>query len=204
MDTVDLLLHPVRLRIVHAMSGERTLTTSQLCALLPDVSKATVYRHVGLLADGGLLEVEGEQRVRGAVERRYRLRRERAVIDADAAASVSVEGHRQVFAVAMATLLAEFNAYLDRPDADPAADLVGYRQHAMWLSPDELGELIGELRDVLVRRIGQEPSPERTRYLISPILFPAEGAAGVGAGAGVGSGAGAGAGCAVGAEGGEG
>ena len=31
--------HPVRLRIVHAMRG-RTLTTAQLCARLPDVSKA--------------------------------------------------------------------------------------------------------------------------------------------------------------------
>jgi hypothetical protein len=40
-----------------------------------------MYRHVGLLASEGVLEVEGEQRVHGAVERRYRLRRERAVID---------------------------------------------------------------------------------------------------------------------------
>jgi DNA-binding transcriptional ArsR family regulator len=174
MDTVDLLLHPVRLRIVHAMSGGRTLTTSQLCTLLPDVSKATVYRHVGLLADGGLLEVEGEQRVRGAVERRYRLHRARAVIDADTAASVSLEDHRRFFAVAVATLLAEFNAYLDRDGADPTADLVGYRQHAVWLSQDERAEMINEMRSVLVSRMGNEPSPERTRHLLSPILFPAE------------------------------
>ncbi|MGW7261040.1 hypothetical protein [Streptomyces sp. NPDC054834] len=70
-------------------------------------------------------------RVHGAVERHYRLRRERAVIDADAAASVPPEDHRRVFAVAMAALPAEFNAYLDRPGAAPAADLVGYRQHAI-------------------------------------------------------------------------
>ncbi|GAB3960788.1 helix-turn-helix domain-containing protein [Actinoallomurus acanthiterrae] len=174
MDTVDLLLHPVRLRVVHAMSGGRTLTTAQLCELLPDVSKATVYRHVGLLAEGGLLEVDGEQRVRGAVERRYRLRRERAVIDAETAASTSREDHRRVFAVAMAALLAEFNAYLDRDDADPAADLVGYRQHAIWLSPEERAEMIGELRDVIVSRMRNEPSPDRVRHLLSPILFPAE------------------------------
>jgi DNA-binding transcriptional ArsR family regulator len=174
MDTVDLLLHPVRLRVVHAMSGGRTLTTAQLCDLLPDVSKATVYRHVGLLAEGGLLEVDGEHRVRGAVERRYRLRAARAVIDAETAASVSVEDHRRVFALAMAVLLAEFNAYLDRDQADPAADLVGYRQHALWLSRDELAEMIGDLRDVIVPRMRNEPSPGRTRHLLSPIMFPAE------------------------------
>src|SRR3954467_15634641 len=106
MDTVELLLHPVRLRIVHALSGDRTLTTSQLCALLPDVSKGTVYRQVGLLAEGGLLDVAGEQRVRGAVERRYRLHRERAGIAPGAAAAVSAEDLRRVFAVAMATLMA--------------------------------------------------------------------------------------------------
>ncbi|WP_267882265.1 hypothetical protein [Streptomyces rimosus] len=31
-----------------------------------------------------------------------------------------------------------------------------------------------EMRAALTRRITNEPSPERTRYLISPILFPAE------------------------------
>ncbi|GII53757.1 transcriptional regulator [Planotetraspora thailandica] len=174
MDAVDLLLHPVRLRIVHAMSGGRALTTAELCALLPDVSKATVYRHVGLLADGGLLDVDGEQRVRGAVERRYRLNRPRTVIDAATAAAVPAEEHRRVFAVAMATLLAEFNAYLDREQADPAADLVGYRQHALWLSPDERAEMIRDLREVIVARMGNEPAPGRIRHLLSPILFPAE------------------------------
>ena len=174
MNAVDLLLHPVRLRIVHALSGGRRLTTSQVCDLLPDVSKATVYRHVGLLADGGLLEVDGEHRVRGAVERRYRLHRARATVDAETAASVSVEDHRRVFAVAMATLLAEFNAYLDREHADPVADLVGYRQHALWLSPDERAEMIGEMRDVIVSRMGNEPSLDRARHLLSPILFPVE------------------------------
>jgi len=173
MDSLHLLVHPVRLRIVHAMAGGRTRTTTELCERLPDVSKATVYRHVGVLADGGILEVEGEQRVHGAVERRYRLRRDRAVVDAATAASVSKEDHRRVFATAMATLIAEFNAYLDREDADPAADLVGYRQHALWLSRAELDGMIGELREVIVRRMGNEPAPDRMRYLLSPIQFPA-------------------------------
>ncbi|WP_033262484.1 helix-turn-helix domain-containing protein [Amycolatopsis vancoresmycina] len=177
MDSLNLLVHPVRLRIVHAMAGGRTRTTSELCERLPDVSKATVYRHVGVLADGGILEIEGEQRVHGAVERRYRLRRERVVVDEATAASVPKEDHRRVFATAMAALIAEFNAYLDREDADPAADLVGYRQHALWLSRAELAEMIGELREVIVRRMGHEPTADRVRYLLSPIQFPAAGPA---------------------------
>ncbi|GAA5184269.1 helix-turn-helix domain-containing protein [Rugosimonospora acidiphila] len=172
MDPVDLLLHPVRLRIVHAMSGERVVTTSELVARMPDVSKATVYRHVALLADEGILEVDGEQRVRGFVERRYRLRRERAVIDAETAASATRDQHRGVFPVAMAVLLAEFNAYLDREGSDPTADLVGYRQHAIWLSPDERAGLIDGLRRVIGPLMVNRPTPERAPHLLSPILFP--------------------------------
>ncbi|WP_103351133.1 helix-turn-helix domain-containing protein [Amycolatopsis sp. CA-128772] len=174
MDTLELLAHPVRLRIVHAMRGGRTQTTAQLCALLPDISKATVYRHVDLLAAGGILEVAEERRVRGAVERHYRLRPERAAIDPGTAASLSREDHRRGFAVAVAALIAEFNAYLDRESANPATDPVGYRQHAIWLDREELIAMNTELRDAILPRLANEPIPGRTRYLLSPILFPSE------------------------------
>jgi DNA-binding transcriptional ArsR family regulator len=174
MNKLDLLLHPVRLRILHAMSGGRTTTTSELCARLSDVSKATVYRHVALLAEGGLLEVEGEQRVHGAVERRYRLHQARAVIDQDAAALMSLQEHRNGFAAAMAALLAEFNAYLDRERADPTADSVSYRQFPLWLNQDELAEMISEIRSAVVPRLYNEPAPDRRAYLLSTILFPIE------------------------------
>src|SRR5262245_38803498 len=174
METVELLLHPVRLRIVHAFSGGRTLTTSELLARMPDVSKATMYRHVSLLADGGLLEVDGEQRVGGAVERRYRLRQPRPVIDAETAATASLEDYRRAFAVAMAALLGEFNAYLDRGRADPTADAVGFRQHSLWLSPEERDALIGEMRRAIAPRLTHRPAPGRRQHLLSPILFPLE------------------------------
>ncbi len=156
------------------MHGGRTRTTSDLCARLPDVPKTTVYRHVALLAGAGLLEVVDEQRVHGAVERHYRLRRDRAVIDADAAASMSLDDHRDGFAADMAALLAEFNAYLDRDGADPTADSVGYRQGIIWLSPTERAELIDAVRAVLASRATNQPAPDRNPHLLSMIFFPTE------------------------------
>ncbi|MEU3375362.1 hypothetical protein ACFYM2_07915 [Streptomyces sp. NPDC006711] len=74
----------------------------------------------------------------------------------------------------MTALLAEFTAYLDRDGADPVADQVGYRQHALWLSPAEREELIGELRAAIAPKLTNRPSSERAQYLLSPILFPME------------------------------
>jgi Fe2+ or Zn2+ uptake regulation protein len=58
---------------MHAVMDGLPFMASELCAQLPEVSKATVYRQVAALADGGLVEVVGEERVRRAVQRTYRL-----------------------------------------------------------------------------------------------------------------------------------
>ncbi|GAB0102688.1 helix-turn-helix domain-containing protein [Nocardia sp. JMUB6875] len=174
METFELLAHPARLRIVHALRGDRTLTTGELCDRLPDTSKATVYRHVDALTAAGILEVAEERRVRGAVERLYRLRQDKAAIPAEAAAELPSEGYRSVFAIAMAVLIAEFNAYLDGEQSDPAADLVGFRQHALWLSRAELEQMIAELSAVIVPRLANRAEPGRDQYLLSPIMFPIE------------------------------
>ncbi|MGO1053298.1 helix-turn-helix domain-containing protein [Crossiella sp. CA198] len=172
MDTLDLLLHPVRLRITWCLSGGRTVTTSDLCAQLPDVPKTTLYRHVGLLAEGGILEVADEQRVHGAVERHYRLRQDRTLVDPAAAAAMTLDDHRHGFAAAMAALLAEFNAYLDRDGANPPADGVGYKQGTLWLSTAEMTELAGEMVALLRARAGNQAAADRAPYLVSPIFFP--------------------------------
>jgi DNA-binding transcriptional ArsR family regulator len=173
MDPVELLLHPVRLRVVHALSGGQSVTTARLCARMPDVSQATVYRHVAALTEAGILEVAGEQRVRGFVERSYRLRRERAVVDSARAAAATIGDHERAFPVAMAVLLAEFSAYLAREGgADPTADQVGYRQHAVWLSPAERDRLIAALRAAIIPVLANTPGPDRAPHLLSPILFP--------------------------------
>ncbi|GAA3453006.1 helix-turn-helix domain-containing protein [Dactylosporangium matsuzakiense] len=172
MDPVELLLHPVRLRIVHALSGGRTLTTQQLCERIADASKATVYRHVAVLAEAGILETTQEQQVRGFVERHYRLQPARAAVSAERAAAATVDDHRRAFAASMAALLAEYQAYLDDPRADPARDQVGYRQHAVWLTEHEREQLIAGMRAAIVPHLANEPAEGRSQHLLSPILFP--------------------------------
>ena len=167
-----MLLHPVRLRIVAALSAGRELTTRQLCDLMHDVSRVTVYRQIALLTEGGYIEVAGEQRVRGAVERRYRVRAERPHIDTELAAEMTIDDHRRGFAAAMAVLIAEFNAYLDADGADPVADGVGYRQAVLWLSRDEHADLVRRMLDVVRDSIANQPTDDRSPYLLSPIMFP--------------------------------
>lgn len=170
-----LLLHPVRMRLVHALAAGRVLTTGELCARLPDQAKATVYRQVARLVRGGVFEVESERPVRGVVERRYRLARGAALIDPEAARAMSLEDHRRGFTAAMAALLAEFHAYLDREGAAPSKDGVSYKQFPLWLSRAEHRELIGGIERLIRARLPNGPGRGRIPYLLGTVLFPTDG-----------------------------
>jgi DNA-binding transcriptional ArsR family regulator len=174
MDPTELLLHPVRLRIVNALSGGRLRSASELCDHLPGVPRTSIYRHLALLEAGGMAEVGDERRVRGAVERSYRLRTDRPVIAPEAVKAMTLDDHRRGFAASIAVLVAEFNAYLDRPGADPLADSVGYRQGTLWLTSDELDAMLAGLREVIAPLTTNTPGPGRRPYLVSPIMFPGE------------------------------
>jgi hypothetical protein len=63
---------------------------------------------------------------------------------------------------------------LDQEGADPTADSVAYRQGVLWLSSDELAEMIDAVGDVLASKVGNEPGPGRSPHLLSMILFPTE------------------------------
>lgn len=170
-----MILHAVRLRIVQAMFDGQVRTTSQLRELLPDVSKATVYRHVAVLVTGGMLEVAGEEKVHGIVERTYRLHRERTAFAADEIAAMTIEDHRRGFAAVLAALLAEFNRYLDRDGADPVADSASYRQTTLWLSDSERSAFIGRVRAVIQEYGENAPAPDRRQHLLTTIMFPTDG-----------------------------
>jgi hypothetical protein len=73
---------------------------------------------------------------------------------------MTLEDHRRGFTAAMAALIAEFNAYLDRGGADPTADRVSYKQMTLWLSPAERSRLIGEITRLLLLFPGKQARRE--------------------------------------------
>jgi hypothetical protein len=174
MTSADLLLHPVRLRIVQAFLGDRALTTAQLRDELADVPPASLYRHVAMLVDAGVLSVASERRVRGAVERTYILRMAAAAISADEIEAMSRDDHRQAFMTFIAALMGDFDRYLEREDFDPMRDGVGYRIAGMWLDDNEHAEFLRDLARIVQPRLASAPKPGRRRRILGTILLLGE------------------------------
>ena len=174
MTSADLLLHPVRLRIVQAFLGDRALTTSDLRGELADVPPASLYRHVARLVAAGVLSVSGERRVRGAVERTYVLRVAAASINIDEVERMSRDDHRQAFIAFVAALLGDVDRYLEREDFDPVGDGAGYRLAGFWLDDAEFGEFVRDLARVIQPRLANAPTPGRRRRILGTVLLPGE------------------------------
>ncbi|AWL40127.1 MULTISPECIES: helix-turn-helix domain-containing protein [Streptomyces] len=172
MATVNLLLHPVRMRVIQTLVGAGELTTAQLRERLPDVSPATMYRHVATLTQAGILEVVHERPVRGTVERSYRVRQDEALVDEEARAGMTKDDHRQAFTVFTGAMMTDLDRYLSREDADPAQEGVLYRQGAVWATPEEFSALVEELEALVARRTGRAPGDGRVRHIISLALVP--------------------------------
>jgi Helix-turn-helix domain len=170
--SADLLLHPVRLRIVKAFLGDRALTTSQLAGELADVPAGSLYRHIARLTKAGVLQVVAERRVRGAVERTYTLRLLAAQIHPGEARAMTLDEHAQAFTAYIAGLLADFERYIASAPADPVGDGAGYRVAGLWLTDEEFASLQRDLRAVFEPRLANAPGKGRRRRVLYTVTLP--------------------------------
>jgi len=170
--TVNLVLHPIRMRILMALAGHE-LTAGQLGLVLPDVPQATLYRHIKRLADNGVLRVVAENPVRGTLEKVYTLDAGHANLKPEELAQLDADDHMRLFVGFIASLLDDYACYLgeSRP-TDLIADGVGYRKVILHLSHAELIEMSQVLNQALKPYLELPTSPDRQPRLFSTILMP--------------------------------
>ncbi len=169
----DLILHPIRLRIVTSFSAE-SLTAGELSERLPDVPQATLYRHLNTLRRAGILAVSEERRVRGATERRYVLHPGAANLQPDDLATGTSDDHLRWFAGFVAGLLGEFGRYVRRGRPDLVRDGVGYRQVILNVSDEEFAAMAVALNGALLPYVAKQPGVGRRRRLLATISLPVD------------------------------
>jgi DNA-binding transcriptional ArsR family regulator len=167
----DLLLHPVRLRIILAAAGRR-VTAQQLADELPDIPQATLYRHINTLAAGGMLVVVRERRVRNTVEKTYALPDQSLMLTAEDLKNAQPEDYIRVVAQYFGLLLGYYVRYIQKGDVDLDRDNVLFQLLPAYLSQVEAQELGQALKATLLPYVKNGPSPERQRSIFGLISLP--------------------------------
>jgi DNA-binding transcriptional ArsR family regulator len=159
-EKADLIIHPVRLRVMHLL-GQKPHTTSELDALIPDVAKSSLYRHIKKLLDGGLIEIAETHLVKGTEERAYRLVVSPTITQEDVLL-MSKNDHLRYFSTYVAGLVQDFKAYLDSQDTlNLLADRAGYSEILFYASTEEFDALFAPFQESLLRLKNQPSQPGR-------------------------------------------
>jgi hypothetical protein len=159
--------------VLVALAGRR-LTARQLLATLGNVPQATLYHHLGLLVEAGLLQVVEERPVRGTVEKVYAMDQSPVLSPADLEHATS-EDHLRYFTMFTGALIGEFARYLEHPPhghVDFVTDGVGYRQVSLYLSDAEFAQLVQALNQAMRPFLAYQPAPDRLRRVFTSIVMP--------------------------------
>lgn len=168
----DLILHPIRLKIVTELANRR-MTTGEIAALLPHVARATLYRHIKTLADGGILEVVEESPVNGAIERTYQVTQGGGRLSSEELAVVSAKEHIHYFTTFVATLIDSFADYIYATPLDHLLESgLSYNRAVVHLSDAERAHFTAELNQLAERMLSLPPAPHRNRYTLAQTVIP--------------------------------
>ena len=108
---LDLVTHPVRLRILLALANAER-TAQQIAATMADVPTSSIYRHLQKLLDAGVVEVVAEHQVRRTVEKTMLVVPELAYIELEAAQQLQPADHRPMLILFLTQLFQLFDEYV--------------------------------------------------------------------------------------------
>jgi DNA-binding transcriptional ArsR family regulator len=168
---LDLVLHPVRIRIVMALAGSQ-LSPAELADELGDVPLATLYRHLNRLVEAGILQVVAERKVRNATERIYTLKSGAAFVGQDEAGVYSRDEHLRYFVSYLLSLLDDYARFIQMARLPEDLERVGFQKIPLNLSPEEFQQLARQLNESIRPYLLQEPNENRQRQLLAFTTIP--------------------------------
>lgn len=169
----DVILHPVRMKIIQSLL-KRSLTVQELMEWLPDVPQATLYRQLKVLTENEVIYITDERKVRGTLERTYSLNFEGANISQQEAEQLSKEDHMKFFMTFFAHLLQGVELYLENEEINMMEDGFGYRQYDLYLDEEEFAQFKEDFGSVLKKYGFNEPNENRRRRTLATVFIPGQ------------------------------
>ncbi|KLU58994.1 hypothetical protein CEB3_c50140 [Peptococcaceae bacterium CEB3] len=166
---IELFLHPVRMRIIQLFISNKELTAGQIIQLIPEVPQASLYRQLSKLAEANIIEIVAEKRMRGTVEKTYRLQLDSIHSNIEELSPVE---HQNAFYTFTLHLLTEFNNYIHKENMNFYEDGVSYRQVCVYLDEEEYREIVETTNRLVEKAIENKPREGRKLMTLASIIIP--------------------------------
>jgi DNA-binding transcriptional ArsR family regulator len=165
-DINQVLLNPIRSRILQFVATHETATAGEIASLMTDVPRTTLYRHLKILTENNVITVVAENRVRGSVERTYALN-----LKALSDLNTTENALQNAFGFLM-KIYGDFAEYFSDSNATPGIDKIFLSNAGLMLSDEEFDEFLSQLSEMLKKHVNNAPDGKRKQRSISFISSP--------------------------------
>ncbi len=164
------LLHPLRAQIVVALH-DRPLTPRQIAAQIETAPLGTVYRHINLLMDAGIIEVVRERRVYGTLERQFALKESAEYITEQERQNLTGEEIVGLVAALAGVVQTAFIRYVQTEPLPPSAGELACVVRSLYLTAEEYAAFREQFVSLL-GKTGRQPAPGFERRIVGFFSVP--------------------------------
>ena len=164
---MEVIMNPTRQRIVQYLMMHGQGSTGEMLKELTDIPPASLYRHVKLLFEAGLIEVEKEERIRGAVEKTYRLAQQTG-------GEMKNQDIGAMFQTGLISLMTDFQKYFAQEGSDPVKDMLSFSTSTVMMTDGEFLDFLMKLSAISGEAIQNKPGDGRKPRRLTLISSPSE------------------------------
>lgn len=166
-DYLEACMNSTRQRIIQVIMIKKEATSAEIGAELPDIPRASLYRHIKVLLDAEIIVVVKEEFKRGSVEKTYAIASKKPYGD-------TKEEYNRLIQSALMGLQGEFHRYFNGENPDPQRDLLTVGSASFMMSDEEMMEFITAYGQLIQKYMQNRPLESRKVRKITLVISPNE------------------------------
>lgn len=169
---MECITNPVKCKLLLEIHAQGQTTAKHLSDALEDIPQATLYRNLKKMLNDGILKVVEETQVRGTLEKTYALACNLTEDFETILNNNSGTLYMQAFMQYFLGFAKQFRAYCQTPDINIKEDMSGFSLSHLYLSDDELTELIKAISALIGAAEKNTPKEGRKLRTIGVVVSP--------------------------------
>lgn len=163
----EIMLNPIRMRIIQELASGQSITATELCEKINDVPRTTMYRHINILIDNNILSVVSEKKIRGSLERTL------ALNIGEISKNNTLENASQNAFSFLMNRYARFHNYFSGENQDHAKQKIFLNNSVLMMDDNEFDKFLSELQGIIIKYNFEVTNGRKARD-ISIISSPVE------------------------------
>ena len=162
---MEACMNATRQRIIQVIMIKKEATSAEIGEELPDIPRASLYRHIKVLLDAEIITVVKEEFKRGSMEKTYAIAPQRPYDDTN-------EEYNSLIQSALMGLQGEFYRYFNGENPDPQRDLLTVGSASLMMSDDEMLEFIKSYGELIQKYMSNKATEGRKVRKVTFVISP--------------------------------